>query len=88
MYWRIGKMILDRQNELGWGSRVIDRLATDLRRELGERRGSSRSNLFSMRALAAAWPDPAIVQQAVLGTADAICLAVKKVLTCPQWWGD
>ena len=65
LYWRIGKMILDRQNEQGWGSRVIDRLATDLRRELGERRGWSRSNLFSMRALAAAWPDPAIVQQAV-----------------------
>ncbi|GGM15768.1 hypothetical protein GCM10011594_39780 [Nakamurella endophytica] len=65
LYWRIGKLILDRQHEQGWGTRVIDRLAADLREELGEQRGWSRSNLFSMRALAAAWPDPAIVQQAV-----------------------
>ena len=68
LYWRSGKMILDRQNEQGWGSRVIDRLAADLRQELGEGRGWSRSNLFSMRAMAGAWPDPAIVQQPVLGT--------------------
>jgi hypothetical protein len=56
--WRMCKMILDQQNEQGWGCRVIDRLATDLRRELGERRGWTRSNLFSMWVLAAAWPDP------------------------------
>jgi predicted nuclease of restriction endonuclease-like (RecB) superfamily len=65
LYWRIGRHILNRQSEQGWGSRVIDRLADDLRRELDENRGWSRSNLFSMRALAAAWPDPAIVQQVV-----------------------
>lgn len=65
LYWRIGKLILERQLEQGWGTRVIDRLAADLRRELGEQRGWSRSNLFSMRALAAAWPDSSIVQQAV-----------------------
>ena len=65
LYWRIGRLILDRQDEQGWGTRVIDRLAADLREELGEQRGWSRSNLFSMRAMAAAWPDPAIVQQAV-----------------------
>lgn len=65
LYWRIGKLILDRQHEQGWGARVIDRLAADLRRELGEQRGWSRSNLFSMRAMATLWPDPAIVQQVV-----------------------
>lgn len=54
LYWRIGKLILEQQLEQGWGTRVIDRLAADLRRELGEQRGWSRSNLFSMRALAAA----------------------------------
>ena len=65
LYWRIGKLILDRQGQQGWGAGVIDRLAADLRRELGDQRGWSRSNLFSMRALAAAWPEQAIVQQAV-----------------------
>ena len=56
LYWRIGKLILDRQDEQGWGARVIERLGADLRAELGEQRGWSRSNLFSMRAMAAAWP--------------------------------
>ena len=65
LYWRIGRLILDRQAVQGWGTRVIDRLAADLRDGLGDQRGWSRSNLFSMRSLAAAWPDPAIVQQAV-----------------------
>jgi hypothetical protein len=31
MYWRIGRLVLDRQADEGWGTRVIDRLATDLR---------------------------------------------------------
>jgi predicted nuclease of restriction endonuclease-like (RecB) superfamily len=65
LYWRIGKLILDRQGLQGWGTRVIDRLAADLRKELGDQRGWSRSNLFSMRALAAAWPEQSIVQQIV-----------------------
>ncbi|WP_443083135.1 DUF1016 N-terminal domain-containing protein [Variovorax sp. PBS-H4] len=64
-------MLADRQTHpgpatrTGLGARVIDRLAADLRREMGEQRGWSRSNPFSMRALATLWPDPAIVQQVV-----------------------
>lgn len=68
LYWRVGWLILDRQSDEGWGSKVIDRLATDLRRELPAARGWSRSNLSSMRAFAAAWPSGAIVQRSVLGT--------------------
>ena len=33
LYWQIGKEILKRQNEEGWGAKVIDRLAIDLRQE-------------------------------------------------------
>ena len=32
LYWRVGQLILDRQQNQGWGTRVIDRLAADLRR--------------------------------------------------------
>lgn len=33
LYWSVGRDILQRQDQAGWGSRVIDRLATDLRKE-------------------------------------------------------
>ena len=65
LYWSVGRDILDRQEQAGWGSRIIDRLAQDLRAEFPDQRGWSRSNLHYMRALAAAWPDSAVVPQVV-----------------------
>ena len=65
LYWQIGREILDRQAEHGWGAKVIGYLAADLRRELPETKGFSARNLKYMRAFAEAWPDPAIVQQVV-----------------------
>jgi len=29
LYWRIGKTILDQQDQSGWGSKVIEQLAKD-----------------------------------------------------------
>lgn len=57
LYWRIGRDILTRQQHQGWGSGVMGRLAQDLRDEFPQMKGFSRSNLFYMRAFAAAWPD-------------------------------
>lgn len=65
LYWQIGRDILARQAEQGWGAKVIERLAHDLRAAFPEMKGFSRANLMYMRAFAEAWPDPAIVQQAV-----------------------
>lgn len=45
LYWRLGNAVLERQREEGWGSRVIDRLASDLRAAFPDMRGLSRSNL-------------------------------------------
>ena len=56
LYWEIGSEILARERGEGWGSRVIDRLAADLRREFPDMTGLSRSNLKYMRAFAEAWP--------------------------------
>jgi len=61
-YWTIGREILDRQHEEGWGTKVIDRLSTDLKTRFPGATGYSPRNLKYMRAFAAAWPDPAIVQ--------------------------
>jgi predicted nuclease of restriction endonuclease-like (RecB) superfamily len=65
LYWQIGHDILTRQAEQGWGGKVIDRLAHDLREAFPEMRGFSRANLMYMRAFAQAWPQEAIVQQPV-----------------------
>jgi predicted nuclease of restriction endonuclease-like (RecB) superfamily len=65
LYWDIGRAIRDRQDSQGWGTRVIDRLAADLRAEFPDMRGFSRSNLHYMRTVASAWPREAIVQQPV-----------------------
>lgn len=58
LYWRIGKLILDRQEQEGWGTRVIDRLSADLRAEFPGMRGFAQRSLVYMRTFAAAWPDP------------------------------
>lgn len=65
LYWQMGHLILTRQSEQGWGTRVIARLAADFQPAFPQMRGLSRSNLFYMRGLAAAWPAEAIVQQPV-----------------------
>ena len=65
LYWQIGRDILERQAAQGWGAKVIERLAHDLRNAFPEMKGFSRANLMYMRAFAEAWPDEQIVQQAV-----------------------
>lgn len=65
LYWQIGRDILHRQAEQGWGAKVIEQLAHDLRNAFPEMKGFSRANLMYMRAFAEAWPDEQIVQQAV-----------------------
>jgi predicted nuclease of restriction endonuclease-like (RecB) superfamily len=64
LYWEIGQMILARQERTGWGAKVIDRLAVDLRQAFPELKGFSPRNLKYMRAFAAAWPEREFVQQA------------------------
>src|SRR6266852_3212604 len=65
LYLGIGKEILTRQKEDGWGTRGIERLAKDLRSEFPDMQGLSSRNLGYMKAFAEAWPDKSILQQAV-----------------------
>jgi predicted nuclease of restriction endonuclease-like (RecB) superfamily len=64
LYWQIGRDILDRQGREGWGTRVIERLAQDLRSAFPDMKGFSPRNLKYMRSFAEAWPDAEFVQQA------------------------
>lgn len=62
LYWEIGQMILEKQEQKGWGSKVIDLLAKDLKRSFPDNTGFSVRNLKYMRTFAEAYPDFPIVQ--------------------------
>lgn len=63
LYWQIGQDILTQQGEQGWGAKIIDRLAHDLRTMFPDMKGFSPRNLKYMRAFAEAWPDAEFVQE-------------------------
>ena len=62
LYWQIGRDILARQGMEGWGAKVIERLAQDLRSAFPDMKGFSPRNLKYMRAFAEAWPEVDFVQ--------------------------
>ncbi|MBW4603521.1 MAG: DUF1016 family protein [Calothrix sp. FI2-JRJ7] len=64
LYWQIGCEILMRQQQQGWGAKVIDKLAGGLRQAFPEMKGFSARNLKYMRAFAEAYPDEQFVQEA------------------------
>ena len=64
LYWQIGRDILARQGQAGWGAKIIDQLSKDLHQDFPDMAGFSPRNLKYMRAFAEAWPEESIVQQA------------------------
>ena len=49
LYWDIGKMIVQKQKESGWGKSVVEQLSKDLQKEFPGQRGWSTRNLWMMR---------------------------------------
>lgn len=50
LYWNIGKDIIEKQEQDGWGSKVLERVAKDLQSEFPGVEGFSRANMFRMKA--------------------------------------
>ncbi|MFJ6419232.1 YhcG family protein [Paeniglutamicibacter sp. NPDC091659] len=67
LYWNIGRTILERQIDQPWGSKVLDRIAQDLRSEFPHMKGFSRTNVYNMRAFAAAWSGAELIVQTPSG---------------------
>ena len=65
MYWNIGRAVLEKQNQQGWGTKVIDRMAKDLKEAFPEMSGFSPRNIKYMRKFADCWKDYSIVQRVV-----------------------
>lgn len=59
LYWRIGRLIVERQERDGWGDAVIERLARDLRKTFPKARGISARNLLNRRSLFRAYRNDA-----------------------------
>jgi predicted nuclease of restriction endonuclease-like (RecB) superfamily len=55
LYWGIGKSIVARQHNEGWGKSVVQKLSQDIRKEFSGITGFSPQNLWYMRAFYTAW---------------------------------
>jgi len=64
LYWDIGCGIIEKQQTLGWGKSVVDRLSRDLQEEFPGVTGFSARNLWDMRRLFESYSDPDFVAQA------------------------
>ena len=65
LYWNLGGLIVGRQESLGWGQSIVERLAADLRAAFPGVSGFSPQNLWSMRQLFVTYRDAPILQQLV-----------------------
>lgn len=65
LYWNIGKAILEKQEKEGWGAKVIDQMAKDLKDTFPDMSGFSPRNIKYMRKFAECWPNYEIVQRVV-----------------------
>ena len=65
LYWSIGRDLSQRFATEGWGSKINERLASDLQAEFPGVEGFSPRNFRYMRALAEAWPEPEILQSLI-----------------------
>ena len=65
LYWDIGADILKKQAKQGWGAKVIDQLAVDLKLHFPDMKGFSSRNLKRMRKFAESYSDEQIVPQLV-----------------------
>lgn len=66
LYWDIGRLIVQRQDQEGWGKSVVEQLAADIQRAFPGIKGFSPVNVWRMRAFFLAYAEPpAILSQPV-----------------------
>lgn len=65
LYWDIGRVIVEKQQVLGWGDSVVEMIAADLRRAFSDSRSFSSDNVWRMRQFYLAYPGASFLGQAV-----------------------
>jgi predicted nuclease of restriction endonuclease-like (RecB) superfamily len=95
LYWDIGRGIVEKQEQLGWGRSVVDRLAVDLQKEFPGLSGFSASNLWRMRQFCRFHSQPEFLAQAAreLGLGDEggqtdefLAQVARDLLAEVPWW--
>ncbi len=89
LYHQIGYDILQRQTPQGWGAKVIERVARDLKATFPDMKGFSTSNLKYMRYFAEHCPDVQFGQQPadqLPWPATGACFVVTVYRPDPQLW--
>ncbi|GAP99879.1 PDDEXK nuclease domain-containing protein [Leptolyngbya sp. NIES-2104] len=66
LYWALGKLMVDRQEALGWGNAIVERLSADLKTEFPEMTGFSPRNLWDIKRFYETYADaPEFLRQLV-----------------------
>jgi len=60
LYWEIGKDIVLKQEQFGWGKSIVKKVSLELSKQFPGIRGFSVQNMWHMRAFYLAWHQEAI----------------------------
>lgn len=86
LYWQLGNYILANQHQKGWGAKVIDLMATDIKKEFPELKGFSARNMLYMKQFAKAYSYEIIVAfiniELRLKSKENVVITVLKKLLC------
>ncbi len=85
LYWQLGRLILENQRIEGWGAKIIDLLADDLRKEFPDIKGFSSRNLLYMKQFSSSYSLPVIqtiinIETQIKGVSSISQQAVAKLL--------
>lgn len=83
IYWEIGDTITKQEHEEGWGKKIVETLAKDLKAEFPEMKGFSPRNLRYMRDFALAYPDFPILQELPAKLTDTSQIKESTILQAP-----
>lgn len=65
LYWNIGRIIVEKQSELGWGKSIVEQISKDLQKEYSGSIGFSPRNLWDMRRFYARYAENKNLRQLV-----------------------
>lgn len=94
LYWDIGRGIVEKQRESGWGNSVVERFAADLRAAFPDMRGFSTANIWRMRQFTETFSAPEFLAQLVRelgkdgspsGEGEILAQAVRELVGSVPW---